>query len=239
MKILMTLLPMLAITSLAANTASAKDSKGSDNDGWAVDFGLEKCKMLDQGSNMYFVLEPGFELVLKGTEDEDTVELIITVLDETVEVDGIRTRVVEERESVNGELVEISLNFFAICKENNSVFYYGEDVDIYKDGEVVGHEGAWRAGVDSARAGLMIPGSAVLGSGYYQEIAPGIAMDRARIVSVSDSLQTPAGKFVNCLKTEETNPLEPEDREFKYYAPEIGLIKDGDLLLVSYGFKKR
>jgi hypothetical protein len=64
-------------------------------------------------------------------------------------------------------------------------------------------------------------------------------MDRAEIVSIADSLRTPAGEFANCLKTEETTPLEVGAREFKYYAPQIGLIKDGSLLLVEYGFIKK
>jgi len=37
---------------------------------------------------------------------------------------------VEEREEVDGELKEISRNFFAICREHGDVFYFGEEVDI-------------------------------------------------------------------------------------------------------------
>jgi hypothetical protein len=58
-------------------------------------------------------------------------------------------------------------------------------------------------------------------------------MDRAKIVSVSERVATPAGTFENCLKTEESTPLEP-GREFKLYAPGVGLIRDGVLDLVSY-----
>ena len=64
----------------------------------------------------------------------------------TVALDGIETRVVEERESEGGELVEISHNFFARCLENGSVFYLGEKVEDIEDGEVVGGGGAWEAG---------------------------------------------------------------------------------------------
>jgi hypothetical protein len=45
---------------------------------------------------------------------------------------------------------------------------------------------------------------------------------------------TPAGTFSNVLKTEETNPLEPGEREFKLYAPRIGLIQDEALNLVKH-----
>jgi hypothetical protein len=43
----------------------------------------------------------------------------------------------------------------------------------------------------------------------------------------------PAGTFEKCLKTEESTPLEP-GREFKLYAPGVGLVADGSLVLVSY-----
>ena len=44
--------------------------------------------------------------------------------------------------------------------------------------------------------------------------------------------------FKRCLKCQEENPLD-EEKEFKIYAPDIGLIQDEDLLLVKYGFVKK
>ena len=96
------------------------------------------------------------------------------------------------------------------------------------------HEGAWLAGVDDARPGIMMPGVILLGAKYFQEIAPGIAMDRAEIMSMTKVLETPAGTFENCLKTFETTPLERNAKEYKFYAPGIGIIKDGDLELIDY-----
>ena len=68
------------------------------------------------------------------------------MLNETEEIQGVETRVSEERETRDGELAEVSRNFLAICEQTNSVFYFGEDIDIFEDGEVVSHEGSWRAG---------------------------------------------------------------------------------------------
>lgn len=83
-----------------------------------------------------------------------------------------------------------------------------------------------------------MPGLILLGARYYQEIAPGIAMDRAEIISTNEKTQTPAGSFVNCLKTEETTPMDLKDKAYKTYAPGIGLIKEEKLLLVKFGFIK-
>ncbi len=195
------------------------------------------CTFATTGRNQYFILEPGYQLVLEGMDGKDKGYLEITVLNETKKIGNVETRVVEENESVNGKTVEISRNFFAFCKETGSVYYFGEEVDMYKDGKIVNHEGAWTA-VGNNKAGVAMPGLILLGARYYQEIAPGIAMDRAEIISMSETKQTPAGNFINCLKTEETTPLELKDKEYKIYAPGIGLVQEEKLLLVKYGFIK-
>jgi hypothetical protein len=158
----------------------------------------------------------------------------MTVLDETKIVDGVETRVVEEKETEGGNLVEVSRNYFAICSPTNDAIYFGENVDMYEKGNIVSHEGAWLAGQNGSKAGMIMPGKIEVGLKYYQEIAPGVAEDRAEIVSVNDTLDTPAGTFSNVLKTEETNPLRPGEKEFKFYAPRIGLIQDEALRLVKH-----
>jgi hypothetical protein len=197
-------------------------------------FNLENCDFDSRGSNTYFILEPGHQSVLEAQEDDEMIDLVITVLNETKVVNGTETRVVEERESEDGELVEISRNYFAVCKPTNDVFYFGEDVDIYEDGEIASHEGAWLAGENDARAGLFIPGKVQVGMKYYQEFAPGIAEDKAEIISVNDVLAVPAGNFTKVLKIEETNPLEPDEREDNFYAPGVGVIQDETEKLVEY-----
>jgi len=215
--------------------AKGKKSAGKKADPFQNSFDLESRELASRGSNRYFILEPGYQLVLEGKEGERTVQLKVTILSETKKIGNIVTRIVEERESVDGALIEISRNFLAICKRTGSVFYFGEEVDIYMNGKVIGHEGAWIHGKDKARAGMMMPGEPVLGARYYQEVAPGVAMDRARIADLNTTLKTPAGTFKRCLRVQEENPLDKE-KEFKIHAPGIGLVQDEDLLLVRYGF---
>ena len=198
-------------------------------------FDVPKSEFASVGTNDFFVLAPGFQLVLEGKEGGKTITLTITVLKETKMVDGVETRVVEENEAVDGKPIEISRNYFAISKRTTDVFYFGEEVDMYRDGKVTSHEGAWLSGKDGARFGLLMPGTPLLGSCYYQEIAPKVAMDRAEVVSLTESLRTPAQKFEKCLKTEETSALE-KGKEYKLYARGIGLINEGILVLKEYGF---
>jgi hypothetical protein len=202
--------------------------------GWIDRFDVDKKDFVSVGANDFFRLEPGFYLILeKGKE-----RLVITVLGETRLVDGVETRVVEERETKGGELVEVSRNFFAFNAADRGVYYFGEEVDIYKNGRVVRHEGAWESGKNGARFGLMVPGRPEVGARFYQEVAPGVAMDRARIVSVDTSIRTPAGEFTGCLEFVETTPLEPFARDTKIYAPGLGLVRDGALLVVEHGRKE-
>ena len=222
---------LIALTVINCLTATRVDGQKANGGSWKKEFVVEKSEFSSTGRNPYFILEPGYQMVYERGKER----LVITVLNETKLVDGVETRVVEERETKNGKLVEISRNYFAISKGANNVFYFGEDVDIYKGGKVVGHESAWLAGVKGAKFGLMMPGKVTLKERYYQEIAPGVALDRVEVVSLSEMVKTPAGEFKNCLKLEETTPLEPGVKDYKYFAPEIGMVQDGSLKLVKYG----
>lgn len=218
----------------------AKEVKpaGGPSDRFQDSFDLSNRELATTGRNKYFILEPGYQLVLEGKDGAETVQLTVTVLNETKKIGDIETRVVEERETADGKLIEISRNFFAICKKTGSVFYFGEEVDMVKDGKVVSHEGAWLHGENGARAGMMMPGDPILGASYYQEVAPKVAMDRGRIVGVDAALTTPGGKFNGCLEVQEENPLDRE-KEIKTHAPGIGLVQDENLLLIKSGYVGR
>jgi hypothetical protein len=224
---------------------------------YTADFGLEPSNMLvPDGKNRYHPLRPGKFLRLEGEGEGQFVELEITVLKQTRPVVLLAgdaqtnrlfqtsgqwiiaiTRVVEEREWIDGQLAEVSLSYLACCPRSGNVFCFGRDVDIYEDGEIVGHEGSWLAGEKGAQPGLVMPGLFLLGSRYYQEYAPGVAMDRAENMAMGLEIETQAGTFQDCVKVLETNALDDgEDVEevLKYYAPSVGLIADEYLQLVSY-----
>jgi hypothetical protein len=217
----------------AVLTLSAACGEGGAAGSWQQSFDIASCKMLTTGRSEYFILEPGYQLVLEGGDTK----VQITVLPETRKVAGIDTRVVEEREWKDGKLYEVAKNYFAICEQTKDVYYFGEHVDFYKDGKVSGHEGTWLAGEKGNMPGLIMPGAPKVGMKYYQEIAPGVAMDRAEIVSLTDSCKTPAGTFSPCMKVQEGSAIKFEN-EFKYHAPGIGLVRDEVVLPIKHGFVK-
>ena len=229
---------ILALLVLAGFAASGEALKfgGGDKHAFTEDFFIEDCTFSSTGSNTYMILEIGHELTLEGEEDKEDLEVVITVLDETEVVDGVTARVVEEYETVDGELAEISRNFFAICLETGDIYYFGEDVDIYEDGVIVGHEGEWRAGVDGAVAGVIMPGSPMLGARFFNEIAPEVAMDRAEVIRKDAVVETDVGTFTRCLEIRETTPIEPDAKDTKVHCPGIGMVIDGPLTLTGVVF---
>jgi len=216
------ILAVLALTYVL----SAQGTKKTD--AWRETFAVDKANLADSGRNPYFILEPGYRLSFEHGKDT----LIITVTDETKIVDGVRTRVIEERETEGGQLIEVSRNYFVIDKITKDVYYFGEDVDEYKNGKITGHGGSWLSGVNGARFGLMMSASPKVGDKYYQEQAPKVAMDRAEIISVTENLKIPAGAFKDVLHTRESTPLEGGSED-KWYAPGVGLIKDADFVLAK------
>ena len=247
---------MIRVTKLAAVTALvlAAAAAAAQDDGFTKKFPLASCQFISIGGNRYFPLIPGRQLyysnaacVAAGKCDELS-ELWITAERETKRISlpiGGKTRtfyarVVEERETEDGELVEISRNYFANCWPSRDVYYFGEDVDIYEDGKVVSHEGAWLAGRHGALPGIVMPEDGfITGSRYYQEVAPDVALDRAEHKRTGFAVRVPAGRFDNCLEVEETTLLEPDDIGHKTYCRGVGLVKDEDLELTAiYGSQR-
>jgi hypothetical protein len=219
-----------ALIVLLAGVLTLASQTGRD---WQSVFSVDKKALGIKGSNPYFILTPGYKLSYQHGKDT----VADTVLDETKVVDGVETRVVEDRETRNGQLIELTRDYYAIDSVTNDVYYMGEDVDVYKNGKVAGHQGAWLSGVKGAQFGLMMPGAPKLGQKFYQERAPGVGMDRCEIVSVEEHVVTPAGTFEKCIHVHETSPLEKGAGEHKWYAAGVGPVKDAEMLLVKYGTK--
>jgi len=214
---------------IISTLAPATSDQAGGVAGWKDAFAIDKNRLASVGRNPFFILEPGYRLHFAFGKDT----LVVSVLEETEVVDGVTTRIVEERETENGQLAEVSRNFFAFDPESGDVYYFGEDVDEYKNGKIIGHAGAWRAGVKGARFGLMVPGAPAVGDRYHQENAPKVAMDRAEVVSLAETLETPGGTFKNCLRIRETSAIE-RGTSVKIYAPGIGLVKDDAFVLTKF-----
>src|SRR5262245_41990732 len=121
------ILVLLAVAALLIFLGlSVSKALDKDDDQFTKDFRLKDCTFQSEGSNPYFILGPGQQSVFEGKEGGKTVRLVITVLNETEtinlpDIGDIETRVVEEKETADGNPVETSRNFFAICDKTNDV----------------------------------------------------------------------------------------------------------------------
>lgn len=207
----------------ASNTADAPVVDPGDGGNYAP--AIDPANFVDRVDNPYFPMLPGARWVFEGEDDGEVEHVEVTVLDETKVVMGITTVVVRDRVEVGGELVEDTFDWFAQDRDGN-VWYLGEAVQDYENGEPSSTAGSWEAGVDGAQPGIVMPAQPGVGAAIRQEFYPGEAEDMFEILSVSESKTVPAGTFEAVVKTEDWSPLEPQAIENKYYAPGVGLIGD-------------
>jgi hypothetical protein len=182
---------------------------------------------------------PGWQLVLEGIESGTNLILTITVLNEvrTIplsiggEQQSIPARVIEERKTADGQLVEVARNFLAQCVETGDVHYFGKEVDRYEGGVIVGQEGSWLAGVSNAEAGIIMPANFAVGARYSLGTAPGVANDLASNSASGLVVTVPAGSFTNCVRITVTSLVgtNTAPREITY-ALGIGLVSDRNIL---------
>jgi hypothetical protein len=227
---------------------SIATSTGATAAPFTDEFPIENCSFTHTGANPYFRLAPGRQAYFSNQrcvsagDCDELEEVWITVTNRTRAIqlsdDGVTrtivTRVVQEFETVDGEVAEVSRNYFAICQPSRDVYYFGEEVDNYEDGRIVDHEGAWLAGRRGAEPGIIMPDAAfLLGSRYFQELAPGVALDRAEHVGNDIEIDVPFGFLEDCVRVRETTPLEPGSVSTKIYCPGTGLVRDDELELIS------
>jgi hypothetical protein len=180
-------------------------------------------------NNPFMPLIPGTTFVYEGQTAEGFEHEEFFVTSNTVSILGVTCVEVRDTSTVDGELVEDTLDWFAQDKDGN-VWYFGENAKQLAGGLIVGVEGSWTAGVDGAKPGIVMKAKPAVSDFYRQEFSLGVAEDIAKVVSLVESVTVPYGSFTNCLKTEETSPLEPDALENKYYAAGIGQVLTIDLV---------
>ena len=170
--------------------------------------------------NPHFPLPVGRQWVYR--EGDQRVE--VTVTDRTKLIaNGVVARVVRDEVTRKGVPVEITDDYYA-QDAGGTVWYLGEDTTEYEHGRPVSKEGSFEAGVDGARAGIIMPAKPKVGMRYRQEYYRGHAEDKAKIVSLNERVKVPLRRYRHTLMTLETNPLEPDVLEAKFYARGVGVV---------------
>ncbi len=173
---------------LLAALAPLDAAVAANPDGFTLEFPIASCDFKTTGGNAFLKLQVNRQLYLSNkackecVEEDGLEELWITMLPKTRVITfpyggklrTVRTRVLEEFETEDGELEEVSNNFVADCDPMDDVYYFGETVF---DGDGNPLDDAWLAGKDGAKPGILMPDRAfLLGSRYF----PGVRAERER-----------------------------------------------------------
>jgi hypothetical protein len=203
---------------------------------------LDPARFTTEITNPYWPMRPGSRWVYRETDKDEVLKVVVTVTDQTKRIaNGIEARVVHDVVSQDGELVEVTDDWYAQDSEGN-VWYLGEDTAEYENGKVASREGSFEAGVDGAQAGIVMPANPEPGLAYRQEYYAGQAEDRAKVLALDATATVPFGSFDGVLQTEDTNPLsDPPQVEHKFFARGVGPVlvigisgSSGREVLVNY-----
>jgi hypothetical protein len=175
--------------------------------------------------NRYFPLEPGTTYLYRGREEDLPSLDKVVVTTRTKTILGVRATVVLDRVTVNGQPSEKTFDWYAQDKRGN-VWYLGEAAFDFENGHWVRASDSWQAGIDRAKAGIIMEAHPKVGDVYRQEYYPGHAEDVAKVLSRHASISVPYGSFTHVLKTKEWTPLEPGVVDNKYYARGVGEVAE-------------
>ena len=179
-------------------------------------------------NNPFSPLTPGTTFIYEGQTAQGFEHNEVSVTHNTKVILGVTCIEVHDTVKVDGKLTEDTLDWFAQDKDGN-VWYFGENSEELASDRVVSLEGSWTGGVDGAKPGIIMKAQPAVGDFYRQEFALDTAEDMARVLSLTESVTVPYGSFSNCLETEETEPLEPDALEHKFYAAGVGNLLTIDL----------
>ena len=204
--------------------ATGADSPAATRGGTATTDPINPRNFPGGSTNRLFPLMPGTSFYYAGESDGVPTAGLMTVTSGTKLIQGVSTIVVHDQAWNAGDLVEDTFDWYAEDRQGN-VWYFGEFVTQLDHGRIIGHVGSWEAGVAGATAGIIMPSRPQLGRTYVQELAPGVAEDKMKVVSLNATITVPYGTLRGCLKTEEFTPLHPDLLDNKFHCPGVGLVR--------------
>jgi hypothetical protein len=185
---------------------------------------LDPARFTTRIDNRWWPMTPGSRWVYRESDGQGATQRVeVTVTDQTKTIIGIQARVVHDRVTEDGQLVEDTYDWYAQDDQGN-VWYLGEDTKEYEHGKVTSTEGSWQAGVDGAQPGILLLADPKGAMEYRQEYYEGQAEDAAQVLSLGMRAKVPAGLFDQVLVTKDYTPLEPKLLEHKFYAPGVGPV---------------
>lgn len=181
-------------------------------------------------NNRFLPMPAGLQMTLEGRANRGGGPLphtvVFTVTGLTKIINGVKTVVVYDIDTNEGQLQEAELAFFAQDDARN-IWSLGEYPEEYDNGVFAGAPNTWIASLDGAQAGTIMLGNPQLGTPeYLQGFAPDIDfLDCATIFQRDARTCVPVKCYSDMLVTDETSPLDPASgHQRKFYAPRVGNV---------------
>ena len=145
-----TALATLGLAAYGGASESHATTTGDDLPRGSEPVTLDPADFTVEVDNPYWPMRPGSTWVYRGTDTTGTLQrIVITVTDETKAIaNGVEARVVHDVVTESGTPVEITDDWYAQDKAGN-VWYLGEHVTNYENGQVVDHAGSFEAASSS------------------------------------------------------------------------------------------
>jgi hypothetical protein len=188
---------------------------------------LDPADFVSGVTNPFFPLVPGTTFIYEQRTAGGVEHIEVHVTREIKEILGIPCTVVRDTATLDGEVIEDTLDWYAQDVRGN-VWYLGEESRSYEDGDLISIDGSWKAGRDGALPGIIMEAHPQARDLYRQEYLPGDAEDLAAVASLNKSVTVAYGTFNHCLMTEDFSPLDPGVVEYKFYAEGIGNVLELD-----------
>lgn len=182
--------------------------------------------------NKWLPLSPGRQFIMDGEANRGDGlihhRVVFTVTNLTKVINGVRTRVMVDRDYNGDQVAEAEITFFAQDDDGN-VWLLGEYPEEYEGGAFDGAPSTWIAGQAGAHAGILMPANPKKGARpFLQGLAPHVDFqDLAQVHEVNRRTCVPAGCFENVLVIDEWDPgAQPQDgHQLKFQAPGIGNVR--------------
>ena len=190
-------------------------------------------------TNAYHPFQPGGVKVFQGSDGRTKMVGLHLYLTETRSFNWkgktVACRVLREIAFENGQLVELSDNYFAQA-DDGTVYYFGEVVDNYEDGVVANNDGSWLVGgatlpsdppstANDNNPTVFMPANPEVGDVFKPEDLIPIVDETAEVVHAGVKVKVPAGVYEDTIAIEETSALE-SGTTTKWYAPGVGVVRE-------------
>lgn len=220
----------LSVVIAVGVAASAAASRQNQNPGGGSGSDVRSANFHNPTPNPYFPMRPGTVWRYRGTDEGEHFREVVRVTHTKKSILGIRATVVRDvLRRVDGSLAEKTHDWYAADHDGN-VWYLGENTATYDEsGHLESREGSWRAGVDGAVAGIVMPADPRPTDAYRQEFYRGQAEDQAWLVQRGFATKVPYGTVKRSLRSFEWSRLEQRVISMKVYGPRLGIVIERDV----------